>query len=230
MIFVLQLTLSLPGTAALARYLSSGTTKIHFIDLVLNLFVAILMPFWTLLCRYGTILMIQVCNMISLLFISSHSLHPDIQAIADSLDNVPHFVLLHTDHNARCHNANHIIRECKNHKNEAKRSAWKLHLNLHLILPRVEAAHAAARAAEAAREAEKKAEQARAAAAAVKQQQKVDKSAAGTLWTIQKSSVSSNDNSLILYIFTNQMVFFYKNLFMGCKVKEARSQPQSCYK
>jgi hypothetical protein len=36
-----QLNTSLPGAAALAAYLSPGTTKIHFIDLVLNLFVAI---------------------------------------------------------------------------------------------------------------------------------------------------------------------------------------------
>jgi hypothetical protein len=60
--------------------------------------------------------------MISLLLVSSYSIYPDIQAIADSLDNVPHFVMLHTDHNQRCHNANHILRECKNHKKEAKRS------------------------------------------------------------------------------------------------------------
>jgi hypothetical protein len=46
---------------------------------------------------------------------------------------------------------------------------------------RREAAHAAARKAEAALEAEKRAEQIKAAAAAVKQQQKADKSAAGTL-------------------------------------------------
>ena len=39
--FVVQLNTSLPGAAALAAYLSPGTTKIHFIDLVLNLFVAI---------------------------------------------------------------------------------------------------------------------------------------------------------------------------------------------
>jgi hypothetical protein len=45
MIFVLQLNTSLPGSAALAAYLSPGTTKIHFIDLVLVLFVAILMQF-----------------------------------------------------------------------------------------------------------------------------------------------------------------------------------------
>lgn len=94
----------------------------------------------------------------------------DLQAIADSLDNIPHFVALHTDHNPRCAAANHILRECKNHKAEANRQ---------------EAAHAAERAAEAAREAEKRAEQIRAAAAAVKQQQKqqqkADKSAAGTL-------------------------------------------------
>ena len=48
-------------------------------------------------------------------------------------------------------------------------------------LSRQAAAHEAVRAAEAAREAEKRAEQIRAAAAAVKQQQKADKSAAGTL-------------------------------------------------
>ena len=40
-IFVLQLNTSLTGAAALAAYLSPGTTEIHFIDLVLNLFVAI---------------------------------------------------------------------------------------------------------------------------------------------------------------------------------------------
>jgi hypothetical protein len=54
------------------------------------------------------------------------------------------------------------------------------HVSCHSLF-RQEAKHAAARAAEAALEAEKRAEQIRAAAAAVKQQQKVDKSAAGTL-------------------------------------------------
>ncbi len=56
-------------------------------------------------------------------FAPSLTLYPDLQAIADSLDNIPHFVALHTDHNPRCAAANHILRECKNHKAEANRQA-----------------------------------------------------------------------------------------------------------
>jgi hypothetical protein len=40
-IFVSQLNTSFPGAAALDAYLSPDTTEIHFIDLVLNLSVAI---------------------------------------------------------------------------------------------------------------------------------------------------------------------------------------------
>lgn len=94
----------------------------------------------------------------------------DVQALADALDSTPHFVQVYTDHNPKCHNANHILRSCKNHKGAAERQ---------------QAVHTAALEAEAARQAAKRDEQIKAAAAAVKQQQKqqqkVDKTAAGTL-------------------------------------------------
>ena len=57
-------------------------------------------------------------------FSLTSSLYPDVQAIADSLDNVPHFVAIHTDHNARCNNANHVLRVCKNHVAENERHAF----------------------------------------------------------------------------------------------------------
>jgi hypothetical protein len=104
------------------------------------------------------------------LFYASHSPQPDVQVLADSFDNLPFNVAVYTDHNPKCHNANGILRDCKNHRAEAKRQ---------------EAVHAAAIAAEQAREkareTERRAEQIKAAAAAVKQQHKVDKTSAGTL-------------------------------------------------
>jgi hypothetical protein len=61
-------------------------------------------------------------------FLVFHSLtfsrSPDIQTLADSLDNIPHFVLFHTDHNANCHNANHILRMSKNYQAESARQEF----------------------------------------------------------------------------------------------------------
>jgi hypothetical protein len=107
----------------------------------------------------------------------------DIQALADSLDNTSHYVMLHTDHNPKCHNANHILRQCKNHKAEAKRQVMTQTNGCWIILTlfRVEAANAAARAAESAREIENQARELRAAAAAAKTQRQSDKVAADTL-------------------------------------------------
>jgi len=119
------------GVAALAKHMSSGKSKISFIDLIWN-----------------------------------DLADADIQTLADSFDNVPHFVMVHSDHNPKCGNANGILRDCKNRRAEDKRN---------------EEIHAAARAAEAQARAAEAQAAAAAAAAAAKKQVKADKSAAGTL-------------------------------------------------
>ena len=114
------------GASALARHLSAGTSKISFIDLVRHLFLSRCFPS-DCSYRYGTISRIQVCLRLHTCWprclCSPHPTSSDVQALADALDSTPHFVQIYTDHNPKCHNANHILRFCKNHKAEAKRHA-----------------------------------------------------------------------------------------------------------
>ena len=114
-----------PGAAALARYLAPGTSKVSFIDLVTPLRL-LLAACSHRFFRYGTISRMPVRGQRRyqpMHFAPSLTLYPDIQAIAESLDKIPHFVHIFTDHNPKCAAANHILRECKNHKAEATRQA-----------------------------------------------------------------------------------------------------------